>query len=527
MIQRQVNKRDIVLIMIGLMISILLSGLDSTIVGTAMPRIVSDLQGMNLYAWPFMLYMLCSTVAIVLFGKISDTHGRRPIFLIGIITFLLGSMLCGLSQSMMQLVILRGLQGAGGGILISIAFTILADLFPPRERGKYAGLLTSMWGIASIVGPAIGGFITDNLSWRWVFYVNIPLGLGAIVMTVTTLPSLKGTAAKKVIDYGGAAVLTVALVPLILAFSWAGTTYPWTSVQIISMLLFSLVMLVLFYFVEKNATEPIMPLSIYKNSILNISVIASFLASAVMFCGLIYIPLFMQGVIGASATISGFILTPTMLGLTVAAIITGQLISRTGRYKIWALMGFVITLTGLYLLYTMNVSTPEIKTLAYSTLLGIGSGMMFPAFTIAVQNVFPRQQSGLVTSTIQFFRNVGATIGVAIFGSIMLHSMNSGFASADLSKVPPQVVSLLRNPRVLANPEALSKIKAYIPLEALPMFSHLLDRAKSILANSLGMVFFAGVGMAFLGLLITIFLKEVPLSKGEVTDESKERMKYQ
>jgi MFS family permease len=243
MIQRELNRRDIVLIMIGLMISILLSGLDSTIVGTAMPRIVSDLQGMNLYAWPFMIYMLCSTIAIVLFGKISDTHGRKPIFLIGIISLLIGSMLCGLSRSMTQLVILRGLQGVGGGILISIAFTILADLFPPRKRGKYAGLLTSMWGIASIIGPAIGGFITDNLSWRWVFYVNIPLGLIAIVMTITSLPSLKGTDTKKVIDYTGAAILTVALVPLILAFSWAGTTYPWTSVQIIGMLLFSLVML--------------------------------------------------------------------------------------------------------------------------------------------------------------------------------------------------------------------------------------------------------------------------------------------
>jgi EmrB/QacA subfamily drug resistance transporter len=521
MIQRQVNKREIVLIMIGLMISILLSGLDSTIVGTAMPRIVGDLQGMDLYAWPFMIYMLCSTIAIVLFGKISDTHGRKPIFLIGIITFLIGSMLCGLSQSMIQLVILRGLQGAGGGIVISIAFTILADLFPPRERGKYAGLLTSMWGIASIVGPAIGGFITDNLSWRWVFYVNIPLGLVAILMTIATLPSFKGTSTKKAIDYRGAAVLTIALVPLILAFSWAGTIYPWTSVQITGMLLFSIAMLVLFYFIEKNAPEPIMSLTIYKNSILNVSLAASFLASAVMFCGLIYIPLFMQGVVGTSATTSGFILTPTMLGLTVAAIITGQLISRTGRYKVWAIMGFVITLAGVYLLYTMNVRTPEIQSLAYSTLLGIGSGMMFPAFTIAVQNVFPRQQFGLVTSTIQFFRNMGATIGVAIFGSIMLHSMNSGFASVDLSKVPPQVVSLLRNPRVLANPEALNQIKAHIPLEASQMFSHLLDKAKSILANSLGMVFLTGVTMASLGLVITIFLKEVPLSRGEATVERK------
>jgi len=507
--------------MIGLMISVLLSGLDSTIVGTAMPRIVGDLHGMNLYAWPFIAYMLCSTIAIILFGRISDIHGRKPIFLVGIIIFLIGSMLCGLSQTMVQLVVLRGLQGVGGGILVSIAFTILADLFPPRERGKYAGLLSSMWGVASVVGPAVGGFITDHLSWRWVFYVNIPVGLAAISMTMATLPGFKGSSTKKVIDYRGAAVLTLALVSLILAFSWAGTTYLWTSVRISGMLLFSLVMLILFYFIEKNTAEPIMPFSIYKNPILNVSLTASFLASAVMFCGLIYLPLFMQGVIGASATVSGFVLTPTMLGLTGSSLLTGQLISRTGRYKIWALIGLVITLTGVYLLYTMRVETPAIQALVYSGLLGIGSGMMLPTFSVAVQNVFPRQQFGLVTSTVQFFRNMGATIGAAIFGSIMLRSMNNGFAALDLSRLSPQVVSLLRNPRVLANPVALSQIKTHIPAEGLLTFSQLLDKAKFILANSLNKVFLAGIIMTGVALVITILLKEVPFSRGEATVESK------
>lgn len=499
--------------MFGLMISVLLSGLDSTIVGTAMPRIVGDLQGMDLYAWPFIAYMLCSTIAIILFGKISDIHGRKPIFLTGIIIFLTGSMLCGLSQTMMQLVILRGLQGAGGGILISIAFTILADLFPPRERGRYAGLLSSMWGVASIVGPAVGGFITDRLSWRWVFYVNIPVGLVAISMTIANLPSFKGSATRKAIDYRGAAVLVLALVPLILAFSWAGTAYSWISIQITGMFFFSLVMFILFYVIERKASEPIMPLSIYRNWILNISLAASFLASAVMFCGLIYIPLFVQGVIGTSATASGFILTPTMLGLSAASVVTGQLISRTGRYKIWAIIGFVITLTGVSLLSAMNRATPPSQILAYSAALGIGSGMMLPTFSVAVQNVFPRQHFGLVTSTLLFFRNMGATIGAAIFGAIMLRGMNNGFAGVDLSNVSPYVASLLRNPRVLVNPEALRQIKARIPPEGLSAFSQLLDKAKLILANSLERVFLAGVIMAGVALLMTFFLKEVPLSR--------------
>ncbi len=511
--RHQMKKREIVLILIGLMISVLLSGLDSTIVGTAMPRIVGDLQGMDLYAWPFVAYMLCSTIAIILFGKISDIHGRKPIFLTGIIIFLTGSMLCGLSQTMMQLVILRGLQGVGGGILISIAFTILADLFPPRERGRYAGLLSSMWGVASVVGPAVGGFITDHLSWRWVFYVNIPVGLVATSMTMTNLPGFEGSATRKAIDYRGAAILTLALVPLILAFSWAGTTFSWISIQITGMFFFSMVMLILFCVIERKAPEPIMPLSIYRNWILNISLAASFLASAVMFCGLIYIPLFVQGVIGTSATVSGFILTPTMLGLSVSSIVTGQLISRTGRYKIWAMIGFVITLAGVSLLSAMTRETPPAQTLAYSAALGIGSGMMLPTFSVAVQNVFPHQHFGLVTSTLLFFRNMGATIGAAIFGSIMFRSMNSGFAGVDLSNVSPHVAGLLRNPRLLVNPEALRQIKTQIPPEGLSLFSQLLDKAKSILATSLGRVFLAGVVMAGLALLMTFFLREIPLSR--------------
>jgi MFS family permease len=376
-----------------------------------------------------------------------------------------------------------------------------------------------MWGVASIVGPAVGGFITDHLSWRWVFYVNIPVGLVAISMTVANLPRFKDSAAKKVIDYKGAAVLTLALVPLILAFSSAGTTYLWTSARIGGMFFFSMVMFALFYLIERKAPEPIMPLSIYENPVLNISLVASFLASAVMFCGLIYIPLFMQGVIGTSATASGFILTPTMVGLSVSSIVTGQLISRTGRYKIWAIVGFVITLAGLCPLSAMNPGMSAIQILAYSAALGVGSGMMLPTFSVAVQNVFPRQHFGLVTSTVQFFRNMGATIGAAIFGSIMLRGMNNGFAGVDLSNVSPHVASFLRNPRVLVNPEALRQIKTAIPADGLWQFTQLLEKAKSILANSLARVFLAGVVTAGAALLITSFLKEVPLSSGEARVE--------
>jgi EmrB/QacA subfamily drug resistance transporter len=510
--EQQLDTKKIILIMAGLMISVLLSGLDSTVVGTAMPRIIGDLQGMDYYTWPFTSYMLWSTIAIVLFGKISDTHGRKPIFLGGIIIFLVGSALCGLSQNMTQLIIFRGLQGVGGGVLVSIGFTVLGDLFPPRQRGKYAGMLSSMFGIASLIGPVVGGFITDNLSWRWVFYVNLPLGLIAIFLILAVLPNFKNHNTKKVIDYKGAAALTLALVPLILAFSWGGTTYPWFSFQITGMLIFSAVMLIVFYFIEKRAAEPIIPFSIFNNPVFTVSIIAAFLANAVMFCGMIYVPLFMQGVVGLSATMSGFILSPALIGLSLASIVTGQIISRTGRYKILAITGFVIILAGILLLYTVKPGTPAALVLCYSGILGIGSGMTFPVFSIAVQNVFPPQQLGLVTSSVQFFRNMGATIGTAIFGSVMLGSINSGFAGIDTSSIGPQLAGLLRNPRVISNPDAISQATSHVPADIHAAFIMVLEQARSVLANSIDLVFLTGLVMACAALLITFFLKDVPLS---------------
>ncbi len=516
----QIKPKNIMLIMAGLMLSILLAGLDSTIVGTAMPRIIGELQGMNLYSWPFTAYMMCSTIATIIFGKISDTHGRKPIFLTGIIIFLTGSILCGFSQSMLQLILFRGFQGVGGGILVAIAYTIVGDLFSMRERGKYTGILSAMWGLASLIGPAVGGFITDNLSWRWVFYVNIPLGIVAILMIISVLPHYNRMEDKKSIDYKGAAILTLALVPLILAFVWAGNTYPWFSIQIMGMFLVSAALLIVFSMIERRAKEPILPLSIFKNSILNISLAASFLTNSVLFCVTIYVPLFMQGVLGTSATSSGFILTPAMVGLSLSSIVTGQLIAKSGHYKIWAIIGLVILLTGLFLLNTMNVDTTAVRALTYSAFAGIGCGMMYPVFNIAVQNAFPHNQLGTVTSTLQFFRNIGATIGTAIFGSIMLLNLNSGLGNLDLSGVPTQAAGLINNPRILTNPEAMGQILAQVPSGSLPLFNQLLAQVKGVLANSLDMVFLTGLIIAAFGLVLTLFLKELPLTSYEPKQRS-------
>ena len=354
------SNRKITGIMVSVMISLLLAALDSTIVGTAMPKIIGELHGMERYSWPFTAYMLFSTLAIVIFGRLSDVYGRKPVFLFGILFFLFSSALCGLSRSMLQLIIFRGMQGIGGGVLVSSAFIIVGQLFTPRERGKYMGLLVSMFGLASVLGPAVGGLITDHLSWRWVFYVNLPLGAVACTLVVILLPHLPPVAGRKQVDYWGALLLLAALLPLFLALTWADTAYPWLSVQIIGLLLFSALMFLLFFSAERKAVLPILPLSLFDNSIFAVSVVTMFLSSAVMFCGIIYIPLFVQGVLGASATSSGMVTTPMMLGLTVSAIVTGRIISKTGRYKALALISFCIAGLSLLLLSSMNMRTTAV-----------------------------------------------------------------------------------------------------------------------------------------------------------------------
>jgi EmrB/QacA subfamily drug resistance transporter len=516
------NKREITGIMISIMISLLLAALDSTIVGTAMPKIIGELHGMERYSWPFTAYMLFSTLAIVVFGRLSDLYGRKPVFLFGILFFLFSSALCGLSRSMLQLIIFRGLQGIGGGVLVSSSFIIVGQLFPPRERGKYMGLLVSMFGLASVLGPAVGGLITDHLSWRWVFYVNLPLGAVACALVVILMPRLPPLTDHKQIDYQGTVLLLLALLPLFLALTWADTEYPWLSVQIIGLLLLSALMFLLFFSAERKAVQPILPLSLFDNSIFAVSVVGMFLSSAVMFCGIIYIPLFVQGVLGASATNSGMVTTPMMLGLTFSAILTGRIISRTGRYKALALISFCVAGVSLLLLSRMDATTSASAVLLYSALFGIGSGIVMPSFNIAVQNAFPLRELALVSSSMQFFRNMGATIGTSVFGYVMNATMKSGMANIDLSKVSPQIASVVTNPRTLSNRAGIGQIRAHLPAGLLPQFDRLLDQVRGVMAHSIHEIFFIGLIVMVITLLVTLWLKELPLRREEVSLTEKE-----
>ncbi len=417
------KKTQIKVVMAGLMIGLLVAALDNSIMGTAMPKVISNLGGMAYYVWPFTIYMLTSTIAIILFGKLSDLYGRKKILIAGIVLFVVSSILCGISQNMVELIIFRGIQGIGGGILITIPFIVVAEIFPPRQRGKYTGILASVFGLSNVLGPILGGLITDFMGWRWVFFVNIPVGILAITMLSMYFPHIEQVVREKIIDYVGIISLTASLSSLFLVLTYIrDPSLPWFATTLL--FIFSAVMLVAFIYIERKAVEPILPMHLFKISVFNVSAMAMLLSSAVMFCAILYIPLFVQGVMGISASGSGALITPMLLSLTIASIMTGQVIAKTGRYKKLGILAFTLITLGMGLLSTMTPRTGIIEILVYATILGIGSGMMYPVFNVAVQNAVKRCDIGIVTASSQFFRNIGATVTLPVFGVIVNLTVN-------------------------------------------------------------------------------------------------------
>lgn len=460
-------KDKLILIMAGLMVGLLVAAFDYSIMGTAMPKVINSLQGMEYYVWPFTIYMLTSTISIILFGKLSDFYGRKPVLIAGIITFVITSVLCGFATNMFELIIFRGLQGIGGGILLTLPFIVVGEIFSPRDRAKYMGILASVFGFADVVGPILGGVVTDSFGWRWVFFLNVPVGIAAVTLIIYSLPNFKLPDVKKVIDYPGIIMFTLTLSSLFLALTIAGDLNTFPLSEIGGILLFSGFMFILFFLAEKKAVEPILPFYLFKNPIFSVSAVESFLAAALMFCGIIYVPLFAQGVLGMNATDSGLIMIPMLFSLTMASIITGQIISKTGKYKKLVIAEFIITGIGVVLLATMNADTPYYQLIAYSTVLGIGSGMAYPIFNVAVQNAFTLRDIGIVTASMRFFRNVGTIIFVPIFGYIMNFTLGSS---------------------TVVNWDNIQ-----------------------VLVLSIQNIFLAAIVLAFIGLIVAFFLKEIPL----------------
>jgi EmrB/QacA subfamily drug resistance transporter len=488
---RVFTHRQILVVMSGLLMGMLLAALDQTIVATALPAIVSDLGGLQHIAWVTTAYLLTATVSTPLYGKLGDLYGRKHLFQVAIIIFLIGSMLSGLSQTMGQLIVFRGIQGLGAGGLMVLAMAIVADVIPPRDRGRYQGLFGAVFGAASVAGPLLGGLFTDHLSWHWVFYINVPIGIAALVVTSAVLPNTRSIL-KPRIDWTGAALLTGAIGSLVLLTTWGGSQYAWTSPTILALGAAVVLLILAFVMVERGAAEPVMPLGLFKGRTFVMSSGISFVLGFAMFGVISYLPLYLQLVHGASATASGLFLLPLMAGVLTASLASGQFISRTGQYRWFPLVGTTIAAIGLFLLSTMTSTTNEVFTLGFMVVVGLGIGLVMQVVVLAAQNTASRDQIGVVTSSVTFFRSVGGAVGVAVFGSIL----NSRLSN----ELVKQFGSAARE---------LAGVAGVQQIRALP--AAIQDKYIVAFADALSGVFLYAVPFVLVGLILALFMPHVPL----------------
>jgi EmrB/QacA subfamily drug resistance transporter len=482
-------------VMSALMLAMLLAALDQTIVSTALPEIASDLHGLSKYSWVATAYLLTSAVSTPLYGKISDMYGRKKIFQSAIIIFLIGSALCGLAQNMTQLIFFRGLQGIGAGGLMTLVLAIVGDVVPPRQRGRYQGYFGGVFGIASVIGPLLGGLLTDHLSWRWVFYVNLPVGILALSVVAARL-HLPVRKTKHKIDYGGAVLLAISVVSLLLATVWGGVDYPWGSAQILGLFATSLIGTGLFIWREGKAKEPIIPMRLFRNAIFRVSVILSLLVGVVMFGAIIFLPEYQQLVRGDSATKSGLMLLPLIIGVVGGSLVSGRLISKLGRYRIFPILGSLLLIFSFWLFSHIAIATSRIELGVWMLILGAGVGMTMPVMTLAVQNGVDRKDLGTATSSVTFFRSIGSSLGAAMFGAVLINRL-----SVHLGHTLPGGGGA-------AAAKSLSSSAA--GLQQLPP-----DEVHTILtafAQAFSDVFLIAIPFAVLAFVVALFLKETPLS---------------
>jgi EmrB/QacA subfamily drug resistance transporter len=477
----------------ALMLGMFLAALDQTIVSTALPTIVGDLGGLNHLSWVVTSYLLASTVSTPLYGKLGDMVGRKPVFLAAILIFLAGSMLAGLSQSMAELIGFRALQGIGAGGLMVGAQAIIADIVPPRERGRYMGLIGSVFAVASVAGPLLGGFFVDNLSWRWVFYVNLPVGAVAVAIVLFRL-RLRTPHLRHRIDYAGAALLSGGVAALTLFTTWGGNQYPWGSATIVALAVGGLALLAVFVWWERRAPEPILPLGLFRSSVFTVSSAMGFAIGMAMFGAIVFIPLYLQLVYGASPTSSGLRMLPLMAGILAAAIASGRAISRLGRYKVFPIAGTGTLAVGMYLLSRLGVGTAPWLASAYMLVVGVGIGLVMQVLVLVVQNDVRPQDIGVATSTATFFRSVGGSFGVAIFGAIFASRLQG-----QLAHLPRAVLRRLGG-GVHIQPEQARHLPPAVHADFLQAFAHALHG-----------VFLWGVAMSLIPFALSWLLKEVPL----------------
>ncbi len=488
------DRRGVLLVISALLLGMLLAALDQTIVSTALPTIVGDLGGASHIAWIVTAYLVTSTVSTPLWGKLGDLYGRKSFFQAAIVIFLAGSALSGLSRTLEMLIAFRALQGLGAGGLMVGAQAIIGDIVSPRERGRYQGLFGAVFAVATVVGPLLGGFLTQHASWRWVFYINVPIGAVALVVTAVVLPAHMRGARKPVIDYVGTLLLSAAVTALVLVASLGGTTYAWSSVPIAILGASGVALLVVWALVERRAREPVLPLHLFANRVFSATSAIGFVVGFGLFGAVTFMPVFLQVAKGADPTLSGLQLLPLMAGLLLTSIVSGVVISRSGRYKVFPIVGSAVMTLGMYLLATVHATTSDGVMYLYMVILGLGLGAVMQVLVIAVQNAVPYEELGVATAGATFFRSIGGSFGAAIFGAIFANVIGGRLAAA-LHGYPV--------------PRDLGSSVSPASLQHLPAGVH--AAVASAYASTVGTVFLVAVPIMGLAFLLTWLLPEVRL----------------
>jgi EmrB/QacA subfamily drug resistance transporter len=514
----QLSARARLQILGAILLALFLFALDQTVVGVALPRILTDLRGNELYTWSVTIYLLTSTISGPIYGKLSDLFGRRPIIIFAVVLFLVGSIGSGISQEMWQFIFFRGLQGLGGGAVFPVALAVVADLYTPAERGKYLGLFGAVFGLSSLVGPAIGGVITDNVGWHWIFFVNVPIGAVSLVILWRLLPAIRRPDSARNIDYLGAAVFTLAIAPVLIGLTnrqSADWSDPWVGGAILVGLAFG----AMFVFIESRAAEPIVPLSLFRLRIFTISVIAMFLAAFGFFAAVLFLPRWFQTVAGASATESGYNLLPLLAGLIFSAILSGQIVARTGRYKLLTVGSLVVLALGLYLMTNLRADTDRPVLWLWMVVAGLGIGPSFAVFTLIVQNAVTPTQIGTATASLTFFQQIGGTVGLTLAGTV--------FASRLVTEIPTQLVAAHVPQAVVASLPAGAafdvtgvgdlgqRILASVPPASqaaiAPLITAIVSGIYQAVSIAIAATFWVGIVAAIVAAAAAVFLPEVPM----------------
>ena len=506
----------------AILLTLFLASLDQTVVGTALPRIITDLNGANLYAWVVTVYLLTSTITVPIYGNFSDVFGRKVMLMIGVALFLIGSWLSGASQNMTELVLFRGIQGLGAGAFFPIVIAIIAELYSPRERGRFQGLFGAVFGLSFIVGPLVGGWITDNISWHWVFYVNVPFGIASLIVLWITLPGIgRRVASAPDLDYLGICVFTGGVVPLMVGLSNKGYVNSqgrlpnWTDLNVGGLIILGLVILVAFVFVELRAKEPLIPLDLFRGRDYSVSMAAVFVFGIAMFTAVLFMPRFYQTVRGISATASGYYIWPLLLGLTGGSIGTGLLITRLGRYKWLMVGGGVLMVIGGYLLTHLTADISDWTLWAYMLILGFGIGPSLAGFTVVIQNLVPLKRLGVATSTLTFFRQIGASVGLAVAGTVFStqfanHLPQTLAAHGVPEPAIPQLVNLSGLLQNVGNGQVI--LDRIFTGPAAGLIPKIIAAANEAFSLAIGDLFWVTVIAGALGVAFTLVLKDLPLA---------------